>query len=81
MSSVISADFAYLASWFQSRHAMQMEILALRHPLAVYQHSIKRPHMQPGEYETVRMSRKDVNEEDHRHCCDHRYYSCYCAPS
>ncbi len=43
MSSVISAAVAYLASWFQSRHAMQLEILALRHQLAVYQHSIKRP--------------------------------------
>ena len=41
MSSVISAALAYLASWFQSRHAMQLEILALRHQLAVYQHSAK----------------------------------------
>jgi transposase InsO family protein len=36
MSSVISASLAYLAFWFQSRHAMQLEILALRHQLAVY---------------------------------------------
>ena len=43
MPSVISAAFAYLASWFKSRHAMQLEILALRHQLAVYQHGIKRP--------------------------------------
>ena len=43
MPSVISAALAYLASWFQSRHAMQLEILALRHQLAVYQHSVKRP--------------------------------------
>jgi putative transposase len=45
MSSVISAALAYLASWFQSRHAMQLEILALRHQLAVYQHSVKRPQL------------------------------------
>jgi hypothetical protein len=46
MSSVISAGLADLASWFQSRHAMQWEILALRHQLAVYQHSVKRPQFQ-----------------------------------
>ncbi len=41
MSSVIFAGFAYLVSWFQPRHAMQLEILALRHQLAVYQNSVK----------------------------------------
>jgi hypothetical protein len=46
MFSVISAALAYLASWFQSRHTMQLEILALRHQLAVYQHSVKRPQLQ-----------------------------------
>ena len=40
MPSVISAALAYLAPWFQSRHAMQLEILALRHQVAVYQHSV-----------------------------------------
>ena len=49
MPSVISAALAYLASWCQSRHAMQLDILALRHPLAVYQHSVKRPKLQPAE--------------------------------
>jgi hypothetical protein len=49
MSSVISAALAYLASWFQSRHAMQLEILALRHQLAVYQNSVKRPQLQPAD--------------------------------
>jgi len=46
MSSVISAALVYLATWFQSRHAMQLEILALRHQLAVYQHGVKRPPLQ-----------------------------------
>jgi putative transposase len=49
MSPVISAALAYLTLWFQSRHAMQMEILALRHQLAVYQHSVKRPQLQPAD--------------------------------
>ena len=49
MPSVISAAFAYLASWFKSRHAMQLEILALRHQLAVYQHCVKRPKLQPSD--------------------------------
>ena len=49
MSPVISAALAYLAAWFQSRHAMQLEILALRHQLAVYQHSVKRPQLQPSD--------------------------------
>ena len=49
MSSVISAALAYLASWFQSRHAMQLEILALRHQLAVYQNGGKRPQLQPSD--------------------------------
>ena len=49
MSSVISATLAYLASWFQSRHAMQLEILALRHQLAIYQNSVKRPQLQPAD--------------------------------
>jgi putative transposase len=49
MSSVISATLAYLASWFQSRHAMQLQILALRHQLAVYQHSVKRPRLRPAD--------------------------------
>lgn len=49
MSSVILAALAYLASWFRSRHAMQLEILALRHQLAVYQNSVKRPQLQSAD--------------------------------
>jgi hypothetical protein len=43
MLSVIAAALADLASWCQSRHAMQLAILALRHQRAVYQHRIKPP--------------------------------------
>jgi transposase InsO family protein len=49
MSSVISAARAYLVTWFQSRHTMQLEILALRHQLAVYQNSVKRPQLQSAD--------------------------------
>ena len=49
MSSVVTAALAYLASWFQSRHAMQLEILALGHQLAVYQQNVKRPQLQPSD--------------------------------
>jgi hypothetical protein len=38
MSSVISAVLVYLTSW--SSQAMQLEVLALRHQLAVYQHRV-----------------------------------------
>ena len=47
MPPVISASLAYLASWFQSRHAMQMELIALRHQLAVYKQSVSRPKLRP----------------------------------
>ena len=49
MPSVISAALAYFASWCQARHAMQLEILALRPQLAVYQHSVRRPQFQPAD--------------------------------
>ena len=43
MLPVVSALLACLAAWFRSRHSMQLEILALRHQLAVYQQSVPRP--------------------------------------
>ena len=49
MPPVITAGLAYLASWFRSRHTLHMEILALRHQLAVYQHRVKRPRLQPSD--------------------------------
>lgn len=45
MPSVVSAALAYLVSWLQSRHTMQLEILALRHQLVVYQNSVKQPQL------------------------------------
>jgi hypothetical protein len=39
---------AFLAS-FRSRGALQLEILALRHPLGVLQRSVKRPKLTPAD--------------------------------
>jgi hypothetical protein len=47
MSPVISALLAFVMALFRSRRSLQLEILALRHQLAVYQRSVPRPHPQP----------------------------------
>jgi putative transposase len=44
---VVLALLAFLAACFRSRRALQLEILALRHQLAVYQRSVPRPRIQP----------------------------------
>jgi putative transposase len=49
MPPVVSALLAFLAAYFRSRHALQLEILALRHQLAVYQRSVPRPCIQPSD--------------------------------
>jgi putative transposase len=43
MRSVFSALMAYVVSWFRSHNALRLENMALRHQLAVYQHTVKRP--------------------------------------
>ena len=47
MRPVVSALLAFLAACFRSRRSMQLEILALRHRVAVYQRSVPRPCIQP----------------------------------
>jgi putative transposase len=47
MPPVVFALFAFLAACFRSRCSMQLEILALRHQLVVYQQSVPRPRIQP----------------------------------
>jgi putative transposase len=47
MPSVVSALLAFLAAWFRSRRSLRLENLALRHQLAVYQHTIHRPRLRP----------------------------------
>jgi putative transposase len=46
---VVSALLAFGVALFRSRRSMQLEILALRHQLAVYQRSIRRPRIQPAD--------------------------------
>jgi hypothetical protein len=47
MLPVIAALFAFGASFFQSRWAMQLKILALQHQLAVYKQTVSRPRLRP----------------------------------
>jgi hypothetical protein len=47
MPSVTSPLLAFLVAWFRSHRSLQLEILALRHQLAVYQRSVPRPRIQP----------------------------------
>jgi putative transposase len=44
---VLHALLAFSVALFRTRCAMQLEILALRHQLAVYQRSVPRPRLQP----------------------------------
>jgi putative transposase len=47
MPPVVSALLAYIMTWFRSRCSMQMEIIALRHQVAVYKQTVSRPRLQP----------------------------------
>jgi hypothetical protein len=47
MLPVISALLACIAGFFRSRAALHLEHLALRHQLAVYQHTMPRPRLRP----------------------------------
>jgi putative transposase len=47
MFPVISALLACVAGLFRSRASLHLEHLALRHQLAVYQHTIRRPRLRP----------------------------------
>jgi hypothetical protein len=47
MLPVVSALLAFLLSLFRSRRSMQLEILALRHQVAVYKQTIHRPRLRP----------------------------------
>ena len=49
MRCVLRALGAFLRSLFRSRLSMQLEILGLRHQLAVCQRSVKRPHVKPAD--------------------------------
>lgn len=47
LAPILHALLAFSVALFRTRCAMQLEILALRHQLAVYQRSIRRPRIQP----------------------------------
>ena len=47
MPRLVSMLLAALFDWFRSRLAMQMELIALRHQVAVYKQSISRPKLRP----------------------------------
>jgi hypothetical protein len=47
MKPILFALFAFLKASVRSRASMQLEILALRHQLAVCQRSMKRPRLKP----------------------------------
>ena len=49
MGAVFSALLAGFATLFRSHLALQLEILALRHQLAIDQRTIKRPRIHPGD--------------------------------
>ena len=47
MPPVVSALLAFVGSLFRSRISLYLEHLALRHQLAVYQHTVYRPRLHP----------------------------------
>jgi putative transposase len=49
MPSVFSALVAYILSHFRSHESLRIENRALRHQLAVYQHTVKRPKLRPAD--------------------------------
>ena len=49
MRSVFSALMAYVVSRFRSHQSLRLENMALRHQLTVYQHTVKRPKLQPAD--------------------------------
>ena len=49
MQPILFALFAFLKASVRSRASIQLEILALRHQLAVYHRSVKRPRLRPAD--------------------------------
>jgi hypothetical protein len=49
MPSVFSAFIAYAVSHLRSHESLRLENMALRHQLAVYQHTVKRPKLRPAD--------------------------------
>ena len=49
MQSVFSALIAYVVAHLRSHQSLRLENMALRHQLAVYQHTVKRPKLRPAD--------------------------------
>src|SRR5271169_2812547 len=49
MQAVVIAALMSLSALFRSRTALQLEVLALRHQLAVYQRAGRRPQLRPAD--------------------------------
>ena len=49
MTTIISALLVFLTTLFRSRATLQLEIVALRHQLTVYQRTALRPRIQPAD--------------------------------
>jgi hypothetical protein len=49
MKTLVITLFTFLSVLFQSRRSLQFEIVALRHQLNVYQRTVKRPRIGPGD--------------------------------
>ena len=49
MPAVVYAFLSTLGALFRSRLSLQVEIVALRHQLVVYQRSVRRPHLRPAD--------------------------------
>jgi putative transposase len=47
MPPVVSTLLTYIMTWFRSRRAMQMQIIALRHQVVVYKQTVSRPRLRP----------------------------------
>jgi hypothetical protein len=49
MKTIICALLAFMSALFRSRLTLQLEIVALRHQLTVYQRTTQRPQINPGD--------------------------------
>jgi hypothetical protein len=49
MPPVVSILLASIGTWFRSRVSMQIEIVALRHQIAVYKQTIARPRLRTSD--------------------------------
>jgi hypothetical protein len=47
MPRIVAILLTSIATWFRPQLSLQMELIALRHQVAVYQQSISRPKLRP----------------------------------